>query len=632
MANRVGIELLPYVCRIVEIREKTVLFGRSRTRIGETRVHSFRDIPYNPSSPAKLTADLRQALKGRGALARHARVALWGLKSTHLGLLLPPAAEGDLLALARRESRVAEGNQPPVAKTSPFWSDGISVGEVREGGRREVGYVSANPEDVKARLQPFIAAGFEIDAVVTPALAHSVLVRQRWSTSPDQVTAVVSIDAKATAITVLRGTVVLFARELPWGFDAAPAGHAGVAYDSAATAAKLASELKRSLVFIKQSRQVDVSHVLVCGDIPDLRSLTAPLMRELNVEVETLDGLEGLDVARLPEPIDAFRAKVAALRTAIGIAAETTLPIDLQPRAPGVSVAVTRGTQRRMIAAAIVSCAVIGAIWSGARYLQGETRARVASLRQQIGQLEPEVQRQEQARQAAVTRSTRLAALEAFASQGPRLGLVLDAFRRAPYDMTMNSLQLTSSPAGVWRLAVDGQAKSRTTADAQASFSTFLKTASASKYLGLPVRSPEIAIHIEEAPSKSTTEATGSQGAAGNTRTLRIEDIPPIERPRGVDIVRVERVPIRDVTGRVVNYTTKFIVALPSYMPRTAENIKRINDYNRRWDNVTETDPYLALRASASKGLTQAPAPELPPSPPFVGTVLDFALTFEVKK
>ncbi|MCX6537609.1 MAG: hypothetical protein NT151_01545 [Acidobacteria bacterium] len=55
---------------------------------------------------------------------------------------------------------------------------------------------------------------------------------------------------------------------------------------------------------------MDVSHVLVSGDMPDLRSLTGPLMHELNVEVETLDVLEGIDVAHLPEPVDEFRANV----------------------------------------------------------------------------------------------------------------------------------------------------------------------------------------------------------------------------------------------------------------------------------------------------------------------------------
>jgi hypothetical protein len=178
---------------------------------------------------------------------------------------------------------------------------------------------------------------------------------------------------------------------------------------------------------------------------------------------------------------------------------------------------------------------------------------------------------------------------------------------------------------------VDGQAKSPTTADAQASFSTFLKSASASKFLGLPTRSPQISIHIEEAPPKEAGTAAGSSGGTTGSRELRPEDIPPNERPVGVDIVRVLRVPVRDASGQVISYKNKFIVALPPYVPHTRENLARIEAYNKRWDNVNEVDPYLALRARAQRGSAPV-APVEPPSPPFVGTVLDFALTFEVKK
>jgi len=523
MSNRVGIELLPYVCRIVEVRENTGPLGRSRGRIGDTRVRTFREIPYATNRPGKLTADLRQILRGRGAIGRRARVAIWGLQGSHRGLLLPPAAIGDLIALARRDVGADAGSQAAGAGAATFTSDGIAVGEVREGGRREVGYVSADPDAVNARLQPLRDAGFEIESAVTPALAHAALVRQRWPTSPDQVTAVLAVNTRVTALTVLRGTVVLFSRELPWGSETQRPEQADPAFDTSTLAGRLASELKRSLVYIKQNRQIDVSHVLVCGDAPDLRSLTGPLMHELNLEVETLDGLEGLDVASLPEPVAEFRGKVAALRPALGIASEAMLPVDLQPRATGFSVSVTRDTQRRLVVAAVLACAVVGSAWTVASYLQIETRARVQNLRRQIARLEPEAQRRQEARQADAVRAVQLAALDAFASQGPRVALVLDAFRLAPDDLALNSLRLTTSPSGTWPLRVDGQARSSTTANAQASFSLFLNSASASKYLGVPTRSPEISIRIEEARPVDTD---GSRGKGPRTAAAAIPQTP----------------------------------------------------------------------------------------------------------
>ena len=627
MANRVGIELLPYLCRIVEVRDKTGLFGRSRGLAGETRVRAFHEIPYSPGSPGRLTAELRQILKGPGAIGRQARVAIWGLRSSHLGLLLPPAASGDLEALARREAKAAEPGQAATAKAPASTSDGIVVGEIREGGRREVGYVSANPDEVQARLQPLRDAGFEIESAVTPALAHGVLVQQRWATSPDQVTAVLAFNTKVTAISVLRGAVVLFSRELPWGSGTERAEEPGASFDTGAMAARLASELKRSLVYIKQNRQIDVTHVLVCGDAPDLRSLTGPLMHELNVEVETLDGLEGLDIAHLPEPADQFRAKVAALRPAIGLAAAAKLPVDLQPRTSGVSVKVTRSTQRRLGAAVAVAVALVGLGWATAKYLQYDSRNRAQSLRQQIARLDPEAQRLDQAGAVIATRQARLAALEAFAVQGPRVGLVLDALRQAPYDLSMTLFQLGSSPTGAWTLAVEGQTKSRTTADAQTSFSLFLRSASASKFLGPPVLSPEISLHVEEAPSKDGKP--GAPGAIPVTQEIKVTDYPPSELPRGVDVVKIEKIPMRDEKNRFIGYRTKFTVALPSYWKvrgwAPPELVKAIEDYNKTWDNVTANDPYGVKSRS---GATQI---EEPPKP-FVGTVLDFVLTFEVKK
>jgi Tfp pilus assembly PilM family ATPase len=639
MANRVGIELLPHVCRIVEIRDQGRGFGRKPAQMGPTRVRTFREIPYTSASPGKLTADLRRLLKGRRGLARRARVAIWGLRATHQGLLLPPADVVDLLPLARRESKAAAGNQPVSVPVSAVVSDGLVVGEIREGGRREVGYASAPPDDVRGRLQPLVDAGFDVEGVVTPAVAHSMLVKRRWASSPDQVTAVLCANTRSTALTVLRGAVVLFARELPWGPES---DRAGGSHETAAVATRLASELKRSFVYVKQGRQVDVSHVLVCGDLPDLRLLTGPLMHELNVEVETLDGLEGLDVAALPEPADVFRQTVPAWRAVIAMTVEPALPLDLQPRAPGVSVKVSKSVQRQLTVAAIAACVVVGAAWGGLRYAQDGLRTKMQAVRQQIGTFEAEAQRQAQAMKAAGEQSVRIAALDALASQNTRLSLVLDAFKRAPYDLSLSSLELTNSPSGTWPLKVSGQAKSPTTADAQASFSTYLRFASGSKFVGLPIRSPEIAIRIEEAPPVTGNQGGGaaSQAAAG-ARDIPLNQIPWLERPRDVEVLKAESIPAKDAQGRIVGWVKKFTIGLPSWWKNRGwappEVVQAIEDHNRRWRGVTEVDVYgnptRGNRGGAGPArASEAVQPEPPPEPAFVGTILDFVVRFEVKK
>ena len=50
--------------------------------------------------------------------------------------------------------------------------------------------------------------------------------------------------------------------------------------------------------------------------------MTVPLMERLDVEVETLDSLFGIDAARLPEPADEFRERGAELRLAWAAAAD----------------------------------------------------------------------------------------------------------------------------------------------------------------------------------------------------------------------------------------------------------------------------------------------------------------------
>ena len=96
-------------------------------------------------------------------------------------------------------------------------------------------------------------------------------------------------------------------------------------------AGRLAPELKRSFLYLKQYWEEDVSQVLLCGDMPEIRSLTAPLIERLNIEVETLDTLDGIDAAAgLPEPADRFTDQVASLRLASAIAAEPP-PVNLLP-------------------------------------------------------------------------------------------------------------------------------------------------------------------------------------------------------------------------------------------------------------------------------------------------------------
>src|SRR5207253_3163853 len=107
----------------------------------------------------------------------------------------------------------------------------------------------------------------------------------------------------------------LYAKEMHWGFAESPVGVAIVG-GREDLANRLGSELKRSFLYLKQFWEENVSQVLLCGDMPEIRLLTAPLIERLNIEVETLDSLDGIDTGELPEPADQFAEQVASLRLA----------------------------------------------------------------------------------------------------------------------------------------------------------------------------------------------------------------------------------------------------------------------------------------------------------------------------
>jgi len=541
MANRTGIEFLPYVCRIVEVQAGGGLFGRGKGR-GASRVKSFREIPYSASSPGLLTEELRQ-IKG---LARRASVAVWGLKSRHEAFLLPPAAPADLEVVARREAKVMAG---PGASAQV--ADGIVIGELREAGRREVGYVSVQPDEMRARLQLLVDAGFVIERAVTPAVAHAMLVRQRWASFPDAVTAVLSVNGRATALTIMRGSVILFARELPWGHETDRAEAAGTSLDASRFAATLASELRRSFVYLQQNSKVDVTHLLVCGDVPDMRSLTGPLMSELGVDVETLDALDGIDLSRLPDSADEFRERLGALRTAWALAGDTASPVNLLPRSTKAGGAFVPKVERRHAFAAVAGVIVAAAVWGLVWWLGSGAAVDQDRFRRQLALLDPEMARLGEARRNAEIAAARLAALRAFASQGPRFAKVLEVFSRAtPDDISLTELKIEPA-VGAWTLTVSGQAEGPNAAAAQITFNRFLSALKESPLLGEPLKPPSISVKPgDPAPEKKTVLAELPE------RRYLPELLVPMRRgtagPAYREIVRdgrVYRLPLRQATS-----------------------------------------------------------------------------------
>jgi len=443
-------------------------------------------------------------------------------------------------------------------------------------------------------------------------MAHASLVNQRASLPPGTVAAVLSVNAHATALTVVRGRVVLFARELPWGDEDAAAGHEDAKPAAAAVAERLASEVRRSVIYVKQRLQVDVSRIFVCGDVPDPRALTAPLMRDLGVDVETLDVADELDLSDLPEPSDRFRSRLAAWQTALALAADDTAPAIRLQSAAAESSARSARSFRRAFAAAAAALLLVAAGWGLLTYLQRGADAEARRLRRTAGVLEPEMQRQDEARRQAALTAARAAALDAFTSQGPRLAQVLAAFSHAASgDIALTSLTADPRP-GAWVVTAEGQVEGPDAAAAQATFNAFLKALNDSPLLGRPAGPPSLRVRTADAteePPAATPSGPLPEPAESAAREIDVRRSAP-SGPAYIEVARdgrLYRIPLRRQPGNLE-------------LERRNEEIR---ERQRQAVAAREASAASALRAAATTGdpLARHPA-----------SAIDFTLRYEVAK
>jgi hypothetical protein len=305
-ATRVGIELSPTACRIVEL-------DGPADGAGETRVRSFAVLPA--SGP-----QTREALEG--LRRRRASVVVWSGRTVHRQVMVTNGTY---------ESMRAEAMAAVFATgmlTNPVWAD-ISVASPLDANatHRPVLITMASAADMADALHPLREAGIRLSAVTTPAAMLGSLARWRRVAGPGVIEPYVAFDEQATCIALVRGGVLLAARELPWGYVQADyAGSALRARDDIAT--RLGDAIDE-LVASVGGTHAEIGQVCVCGGLPDLRSMSATLRERLDKEVEPLDFTFGIDAAQLPPPVEALRERGAELRLAWAAAAEWPPAINL---------------------------------------------------------------------------------------------------------------------------------------------------------------------------------------------------------------------------------------------------------------------------------------------------------------
>jgi len=306
MPVRLGVELSSVACRVVEID--------SGPRVGHgtstTQVRSFARL-------AREGTDAHQPLaRFRGM---QAAAVVWGLHADHRQVVVEQRSFGRM----RREAVAAM--QRAGAETRGRVADIFAAPRAKGVPARPVVVALASTPGLVAALRWLAGEGVRLQSIVTPAIALMSLARlRRTLSSPDRLEVYVALEATATALALVRNGLLMAACELDWGYE----DENGFPWHREEIARRLAEEIDGFLAGQGAWRGA-LAQVCICGGLPELRSMAVGLMEALDVEVETLDSLFGIDTARLPEPADEFREHAAEYRLALAAAIDWPGPVNL---------------------------------------------------------------------------------------------------------------------------------------------------------------------------------------------------------------------------------------------------------------------------------------------------------------
>jgi hypothetical protein len=173
-------------------------------------------------------------------------------------------------------------------------------------------------------LGPLVAAGFQIDSMISPLEALADLVRAgNGATDQGQAVAALSINHHGVAIVIVADGKVVASRLFDWPLGRPFSGSRSEILERYLLVSQLAPELKHLIDLVKPVHGVVVTSVLACGNLPNLRSLSMLLIEEMDVEVETLDSTDLLD----PRSGARFIDIVPALQLAARATSQHVVPI-----------------------------------------------------------------------------------------------------------------------------------------------------------------------------------------------------------------------------------------------------------------------------------------------------------------
>jgi hypothetical protein len=178
-------------------------------------------------------------------------------------------------------------------------------------------------------IEPITAAGFHVERIVSPCDALAALARTHHP-RPDATLLWLAINVRHVAMVAIRPGRLFYSRAFAWNSSAAAVGRHAKLLQRYLLVASLAPEVKRA-IRATAAEGGEVNGIVTCGDLPDLRSLTMPLIEEMDVEVETLDSAQGIKVEA------PLRVSIASLAPAIRLAVAGAVARSPRPRRGWVS-------------------------------------------------------------------------------------------------------------------------------------------------------------------------------------------------------------------------------------------------------------------------------------------------------
>jgi hypothetical protein len=306
MPVRLGVELTAVSCRYVVLDASPA----SVHGVSPTRIRAFGRLP-------------REGAQARNELARFRRqpatAVVWGLQADHRHAVVP---HGSFRRM--RRDAVAE-MQGAGVETRGRVADIFAARRAKGAPTRSVVVALASTPGLVSATRWLSAQGVRVQSIVTPALALMSLARlRREFTAPDRVETYVALEETTTAVALVRNGLLLAASELSWGYQ----DRRGMTLPREEIAGRLADEIERFLA-ARSARPDVLAQVCICGGLPELRSMAIRLMEQLDVEVETLDSLFGIDPVHLPQPPHEFREHATDMRLAWAVAADWPAPVNL---------------------------------------------------------------------------------------------------------------------------------------------------------------------------------------------------------------------------------------------------------------------------------------------------------------